>query len=391
MPDIGAIQSYLKDQKLDGWLLADFRSRNHIAMKLLAVEGMLTRRFFYFIPASGEPIALVHAIEQSKFTHLAGKQIPFSSYKLLEQELTKLLSGKKRIAMEYSRNSRLPYIGLVDAGTIELVRSFGVEILSSADMVSAFSARLTPEGMAMHRIAARNLIEVKDATFAFIAESLNKGKTINEYNVCEFMLEEFAKDDMMTDHGPHCGVDGNAGDPHYEPTAAKSATIKKGQLILIDLWAKIKKADSIYGDITWMGFAGTKGDIPPKYVEIFSVLTKARDAGVDFLRANIDKRLVYGSEVDDVVRKVITDAGYGPQFTHRTGHSVTDEVHGTGPNIDNLETEDTRALQKGHLFTIEPGIYASDYGFRTEINVLIGHEGVEVTTLPLQTEITPLF
>ena len=391
MLDLAAIQSYITDRKLDGWLLADFRSRNTIAMKLFGITGMLTRRFFYFIPPSGEPIALVHAIEQSKFNHLPGKHISFSSYKLLEQELAKLLSGKKRIAMEYSANSRLPYIGLVDAGTIELIRSFRVEIVSSADMVAAYSARLTAEGMAMHRIAAHNLIEVKDAAFAFIADSLKASKSITEYDVTAFMLKEFEADDMFTDHPPHCAVDGNAGDPHYEPLPGKSATIKKGQLVLLDLWAKIKKADSIYGDITWMAFAGTKQEIPAKYVEIFSVLTKARDAGVDFLRANIDKRPVFGAEVDDVVRKVITDAGYGPQFTHRTGHSLTDEVHGTGPNIDNLETEDTRALQKGHLFTIEPGIYASDYGFRTEINVLIGHDGVEVTTLPLQTEITPLF
>lgn len=391
MPEIAAIQSYLQEHELDGWLLADFHARNHIATRILEINAMLTRRAFYLIPAEGEPVALLHNIEKSKFTHLPGKKIGFSNYKMLEQELKRLMVSGQRIAMEYSHYNRLPYIGLVDAGTIELVRDCGVEIVTSADLVAAFNAKLSPEGIASHRIAARNLIEIKDAAFAFIAEALDRSHQITELDVCNFILDKFTQYDMETDHGPICAVDGHAGDPHYEPLPGKSSQIKKGQLILIDQWAKLKKPGAIFGDITWMGFAGTKAEIPPKYVEMFSVLARARDAAISYLRSTIDSQPVRGAEVDDVVRKVITDAGYGDHFIHRTGHSVTDDVHGTGPNIDNLETEDSRHLHKGFLFTIEPGLYFPDFGFRTEINVLIGHDGVEVTTLPLQSEIMPLF
>jgi len=195
---------------------------------------------------------------------------------------------------------------------------------------------------------------------------------------------------MMTDHSPICAVDAHAGDPHYEPGPAGSTVIKRGQLVLLDIWAKLKRDNSIFADITWMGFLGTREEIPARYVEVFTVLAKARDTAVTFIRDNIDKRPVHGWEVDDVCRAIITTAGYGDRFFHRTGHSITDNTHGSGPNIDNLETEDQRRLAKGHLFSIEPGIYYPDFGLRTEIDVLIGHDGAEVTTLPLQTAIIPL-
>lgn len=388
--DLSGIQAWLQQHELDGWLMADFHARNSIATQFWGISGMLTRRSFYFIPAQGGPTGLVHAIEKAKFASLPGKLIPFSAYTLLEQELADLLKGTRRIAMEYSPNGRLPYIGLVDAGTIEFVKSLGIEIVPSADLVANFQARLSVEQIAMHRIAAANLIKVKDETFAHISESLRGRTPLTEYDVVQFMLGRFEHYDMHTEEGPNCSVGPHAGDPHYEPKATGSSQIQPGQLVLIDLWAKLKRPDSVYGDITWMAFAGQAADIPAEYHKLFAAVIAGRDKAVSFLRENIDKRPVHGYEVDDACRGSIRAAGFGPQFVHRTGHSITSEIHGPGPNIDNLETEDRRRLQKGHLFSIEPGLYSSDYGFRSEIDVLVGHDGIEVTTLPLQNGITPL-
>jgi Xaa-Pro dipeptidase len=389
--NIQQVQTYLKEHALDGWLLADFHGRNDVAVAFLNLTGIVTRRSFYFIPAEGDPVALVNPIEAERFQHLLGEKIICRGYKKLESELARLLSGYKRVAMEYSPLGRLPYIGLVEAGTIELVKSFGVEIISSADLVAAFQARLTNKQIESHRKAAADLIRIKNGAFAFIAEALKNGNDIDEYDVCRFILDAFEKNGLTTQFGPNCSVDANAGNPHYEPTETLRAPIKKGQLILIDMWAKEKTADGVYGDITWMAFAGTKEEIPEHYRRLFKVLAEARDTAVAYLKEHIRTREVYGFEVDDACRGVVEKAGYGDYFTHRTGHSITSSEHGSGPNIDNLETEDRRRLQPGHLFSIEPGIYYRDCGFRTEINVLITEHGPEITTLPLQEEITALF
>jgi Xaa-Pro aminopeptidase len=245
--------------------------------------------------------------------------------------------------------------------------------------------------MASHRIAARNLIEIKTKAFALIRDSLDAGKKITEWDVCAYMLKLFEQTDMETDAGPNCSIGANAGNPHYEPTPEQSETIQRDQLVLLDIWAKLKTDKAVYADITWMGFAGTKSAIPAEYNTRFNVIRDARDRAVAYLRENYGKHPVYGYDVDDATRKVIVDANLGQYFTHRTGHSIHVATHGPGPNIDNLETEDRRLLQPGHLFSIEPGVYFVDCGFRTEIDVLIGHDGIEVTTLPLQTEITALF
>jgi len=388
---IEEIQQYLKEHNLDGWLLADFHGRNDIALGLWQIGGMLSRRAFYFIPAEGTPTALVNPVEADKFAGLPGEIITYKGYAGLEKELERLLKRCERVAMEYSEKGRLPYIGLVDAGTIELVRSFKVEPASSADLVAHFQARLSAEQIASHRMAAHNLVEIMRATHAHIAEKLTGEKTLTEYDVVQFILGKFNEYDMTTEDGPNCSVDANAGNPHYEPTAEGSLTIQKGRLVLIDMWARIKTDLAVYADITWMAYAGTRPDIPGEYAKMFGTLVQARDAAVEFLRQNVGKRPVFGAEVDDACRAVVEKAGFGEYFTHRTGHSITTSVHGSGPNIDNLETEDRRKLQKGHLFSIEPGIYRKDCGFRTEIDCLISHEGVEVTTLPMQTEIAPLF
>jgi len=389
--DIKRIQAYLIEHDLDGWLMADFHARNDIAVHMLELSGILTRRSFYFVPAEGEPSALVNVIEREKFRGVQGRIIEYTGYRKLESELKSLLAGAAKIAMEYSPQGRLPYIGLVDAGTVELVRGLGVEIVSSADLVAHFLARLSPEQVASHHLAARNLIEIKELAFEYIADNLRSREIITEYDVCSFVREQFTEYDMTSADGPICAVDAHAGDPHYEPSEDSSATIEKGRLILIDMWAKMNSERSVYSDITWMGFAGTKAEIPARHNQIFSVLVKARDEAVSFLQENLSRRPVRGCEVDDVCRGVVKAGGYGEYFTHRTGHSITTVGHGSGPNIDNLETEDKRQLREGHLFSIEPGIYMPDCGFRTEINVLVTDKGCEVTTLPLQTEILPLF
>lgn len=387
---IKEIQAHLVKQELDGWLMADFHRRNDVAATFLKLPTHLTRRSFYFIPVKGEPTILCHAIERSKFTHLEGKLIPFSGYQQLEALLKQLLSGVKRITMEYSALGRLPYIGLVDAGTIELVRGLGIEIVTSADLVAKFLTAMSPAQMAAQKAAGVVVTETVTQAFAMISAALKADKKITEWDVCQFINEKFDAAGYETEDGPNCSVGPNAGDPHYEPTSQKSSVITKGQIVLIDLWARARNDDGVYGDITQMAFAGTKAEIDPKYVAQFKVICNARDAAVKFLKDNIGRRGVMGAEVDDVCRKVIIDAGLGEAFTHRTGHSIYATVHGPGPNIDNLETEDSRILQIGHCFSIEPGVYFKEYGMRTEINGLITTNGMEVTTVPYQNEIRPL-
>jgi Xaa-Pro aminopeptidase len=389
--EIQKIQEYLIEHKFAGWLLADFHARNSIAMDVLKIDGMVTRRSFFYIPAEGEPIMLTSFIDSDIYKDAPGKIIVFRNYKKLEQHLEEILPKGGKLAMEYSESNRLPYIGLVDAGTIELIRSYGCEIVSSADLVANFQARLSAEQIAAHRIAANNVVDVKNKAFEFIAKSIEDGKQIKEYDVVKYILNQFDDLEMDPDHEPSVCVNANASIPHYAPSADASSEIKKGDLILIDLWAKLRHKDGVFADITWMAYAGTKDEMPEKYAELFEVLRNARDTAVEFIRSRIDNQPVFGADVDDACRAVIENAGYGEFFTHRTGHSITSEIHGTGPNIDNLETEDTRKLQKGHLFSVEPGIYLPECGLRSEINVLIGHNGVEITTLPLQEEILTLF
>ena len=391
MLNLKEIQQYLTLKRLDGWLLADFHGRNSIAVGVLGLKQLVTRRSFYFIPANGEAVVLANPIEKHLFVHLPGKLQLYFGYKMLESELEKSLKGYKKIAMEYSPMGRLPYIGLVDAGTIELVRKCGIEIVSSADLVANFQARLSDQQVELHRRAAANVLDIKDQAFKFIRDSIKQNQSISEFDVVRFVLNKFDEMEMETDHGPICAVDSNAGNPHYEPTEKNSARIAKGQLVLLDLWGKLKQPGGVFGDITWVAFTGTSNDIPEKHRELFGIVAKSRDTAVEYLKAHYGKRDVFGAEVDDAVRDVIAQAGYGKYFVHRTGHSIGTEVHGVGPNIDNLETEDRRCLLVGHLFSVEPGIYMDDCGFRSEINVLITPTGPQVTTLPLQTELTALF
>jgi Xaa-Pro dipeptidase len=386
--ELEKIQKYLKAEKIDGWLIADFHARNSIAVHFLDLSTHITRRSFFLIPAEGEPVALVHNIEKDRFVHLPGRKIIFSSYRDLESNLASMLKGYKKIAMEYSPSSRLPYIGLVEAGTIELVRSTGVEIVSSADMVSFFQARMTAEQLITHRKAAELINRCKDEAFDFIAKSIKSKTMVNEYMVVDFLLHRFEENNLTCDFPPCCAIDGNISNPHYQPSEENSLPIKEGALVLIDLWAKLKASHAVYADITWMGYTGT--EVPDKYAKLFSIVSSARDRAIEFIREKFPQGPLYGYQVDDACREVVEKAGYGKYFFHRTGHSILEEVHGPGPNIDNIETEDRRRLLPGHLFSIEPGIYLEDCGVRTEIDCKITETGPEVTTQPLQKEIIRL-
>ena len=307
---------------------------------------------------------------------------------MLEEKLPEILHGARKIAMEYSPKNRLPYIGLVDAGTIEMVKSFGCEIVPSADIVANFRARLTPEQVELHREAAELVNGIKDDAFRFIADYLGRGHAINERMVAEFIMKRFRQENMTTDFPPICAIDANICNPHYDPSEQEPSPIKKNSLILIDLWAKLDRPHAVFADMTWMAYVGES--VPAEYAELFKVVTDARDQTVSYLWERYKKGPIFGYQVDDVCRGIIREAGHEKHTIHRTGHSILENVHGPGPNIDNLETEDKRRLLPGHLFSIEPGIYLEEYGFRTEIDVLMTESGPEVTTQPIQQEIITL-
>lgn len=384
---IKAAQKYLQENNLDGWLLYDFRRSNPMAAEFMGIRGQQTRRWFYFIPKEGEPQGLYHRIEYHNFDGIAGGRELFSAWKELEAKLAKMLSGVKKVAMEYSPRNAIPYVSRVDAGTIELVRSFGVEIVSSADLIQTFQAVLTPAEYATHRYATQSLNEIKDKAFALIAGKSKAGKPTDEYEIQQFIWNEYAKSGMTADSPPIVAVNANAANPHYLPTAEVFASIKKGDLVLIDMWAKKDTAGAIYGDMTWMGFVGDK--LPEEIAKIWAVEAEARDRAIAFVTERMAKgQETYGYEADDVARGVIEKAGYGANFTHRTGHSIGIEVHGNGVNIDNFETQDRRELVPGVCFSIEPGIYfEGKYGFRSEIDMFIHPGRAEVTTQPVQREI----
>ena len=397
--DIERTQAALRELNLDGWLLYDFHGHNGVAVEFLGLSGVVTRRSFYFIPANGEPVGFVHKIEEDKFVDLPGAKTTYSSYKVLEEALrstfSEALQPNAKIAMEYSPMGRLPYIGIVDAGTVELIRSMNVEVVSSADLVAKLQAALDEKRQKLHHEACRINIKIKDEAFDYIRRKLKAGEKVTEYEVAEFITKRYDEEGMIYDHYPIVAVDAYAGNPHYEPMPDNSNEIKMGSLILIDMWCRHKETDGVYSDLCWMAYANGPGfEQPPAlYVELFDYVLKAQKAAVDYLSANFGKGPIYGADADDAARKVITDAGYGQYFTHRTGHSITGDVHGSGPNIDNLETEDKRQLLPGHVFSVEPGIYNFDagYGFRSEIDVLITEHGPEITTVPQQTELLLLF
>jgi Xaa-Pro aminopeptidase len=375
--DLKRIQESLKREKLDGWLFFDHHVRDALAYRVMGVTppGHVTRRWYYFIPADGEPLGLVHRIE-SKVIHAApGEKLLYSSWREQQDGIAKLLGGAKRVAMQYSPRCAIPYVAMVDAGTVELVREFGVEVVSSAELIQEFEACLSAEQFESHLEAGRVMDRIRADAFRFIADKLASG--VDEITVADWMRGEYRKAGLVTDSGPVVAVNAHAGDPHYEPSVETTMPIRPGDFVLIDMWAKFNKPGSVYYDITWTGFCG---DAPDRIVRVFEIVRDAREkAAQAVINAVAEGREILGFEVDDVARGYIQAMGFGDKFVHRTGHSIGEEVHGSGANMDNLETHDVRRIMPGALFSVEPGIYLEDFGVRSEVNVFVGAGTARVT------------
>jgi Xaa-Pro aminopeptidase len=393
MFDVKAVQSAVRDLGLDGWLLYDFRGLNVLARRVLglASDAMLSRRWFYFVPASGEPRKLVHRIEPHALDLVPGAAQTYLRWQELEAGVARLVAGCRRVAMEYVPRNANPYISRVDAGTVELVRSCGVEVVPSGDLVQSFEATWNDEQWAMHLEAARHTRSAYDVAFAFIADRVRKQGSVRETEVQKCILDHFTVNGLITDHPPICAVGPHSGDPHYEPSPSGDAPIHEGDFVLIDLWAKMNQPRSVYSDLTWTCFVGR--EVPARYEEIFRIVARARDAGIGRVRdAFAANQPLQGWQVDQAARTVIDQAGYGEFFCHRTGHSIGQETHGNGANMDNLETREERRVLPRTCFSIEPGIYLPEFGVRSEVNVFIDASGgVHVTGGEPQTAVVALF
>jgi Xaa-Pro dipeptidase len=390
MPDIAAIQKELKASKIDGWLFYDHHHRDPIAVRILGLggTGMATRRWFYFIPSRGEPRKLVHRIEQGALDALPGRAQAYSGWEELRKQLGKLLAGSKKIAMQYSPDNNIPYIGLVDAGTVELVRKLKKQVVTSADLVQKFEAAWTPEQLKSHLEAGEIVDRIVRTAFERAAAMVREGHPLTEEELKDWMLKQFEVNNLITAEGPVAAVQPNNGNPHYEPHSNDSHPIRAGDLLLLDVWAKCNRPGSVYYDVTWVGYLGAR--VPDAYAKIFRIVRDARDRAIEFVRENVARgKTIHGWEVDRAAREVIRKAGYAKNFVHRTGHSIGQEVHGNGANIDSLETRDDRKIMPGTCFSIEPGIYLPEFGIRSEVNVYVGEREARVTG-PVQKEILPL-
>ncbi|HEY1380809.1 MAG TPA: M24 family metallopeptidase [Gemmataceae bacterium] len=381
MPDIPAIQAALQHLGVDGWLLYDFRGSNVLARRVLQVPdaAMLTRRWFYFIPGRGEPRKLLHRIEPHALDHVPGAPQSYLTWQELEAGVADLVRGVKTVAMEYVPRNANPYISRVDAGTIELVKSCGVAVVPSGDLIQMFEACWDDDQWAMHQEATKHTTAAYDVVWRFIGERTAGGGSVRETEVQQCILRHFAANGVTSDHPPIVGVGPHSGDPHYEPKAGSDGVIKRGDFVLVDLWAKVHKPRAVYSDLTRVAFVGRA--VPPKVVEVFNVVAAARDAAIRRVRdAFANGEQLQGWQVDRAARDVIERAGYGDYFIHRTGHSIGEEDHGNGANMDDLETHDTRRVLPRTCFSVEPGIYLPEFGVRSEVNVFIDAAGgVNVT------------
>jgi Xaa-Pro dipeptidase len=379
MPEVKEIQAQLRANKLDGWLFYDHHHRDPIAGRILGLgNGMMTRRWFYFIPSRGEPRKLVHRVEQSALDSLAGRKNVYSSREELQGGLRKLLSGSRKIAMQYSPENNIPYIGLVDAGTVEMVRKLKKSVVTSADLVQTFEAAWTPEQLESHLEAGKIIDRVMRNAFETAAANVRDGKPLTEFELQQWILEQFRANGLVTDEPPVAAVQPNNGNPHYEPKQGASRPIRAGDLLLLDVWGKFVRPGSVYYDITWVGYLGER--VPDAYAKVFRFVREARDRAAEFVMESMRRgRTIHGWEVDRVARDTIRKAGYAKNFVHRTGHSIGQDVHGNGANMDGLETRDDRKIVPHTCFSIEPGIYLPEFGIRSEVNVYVGERDARVT------------
>ena len=389
MITVDNIQQALAAEQIDGWLLYDFRGSNLIARRIVQLSDKIaTRRWFYFIPSSGACTKIVHAIEAETLDHLPGEKFVFRSWQDLHRILSQTLKGKQNIAMEYSAENDIPYIAMVDSGTVELVRKTGVKVVSSGDLVQLFEARWDEGQKNSHFEAVKRVDDTKNEGFRFIAENIREGKAITEYDVQQFMWELFEKKNLAADHPAIVAVNANASNPHYSPQKNESALIREGDLVLIDIWGKLKEPRAIYGDITWMAYVGK--NVPAEQQDIFDIVKGAQHRAFQLIAENCSRgETTFGWQADQAARDYITQKGYGDYYLHRTGHSIGQEVHGNGAHLDNLETRDLRKLIPETGFSIEPGIYLPHFGVRSEVDVYIGPDGPVITSTE-QTEILKL-
>jgi Xaa-Pro aminopeptidase len=389
---IPEIQSALAEAGLDGWFFACFQRNDPIGLDLLGLNDeskLVTRRCYYLVPRAGEPRKLVHGLEPAQLDHLPGAKAVYLTWQSYREEIARLVSGFRRLAAQYSPGNELPSVSRLDAGTAELLREAGVELLSSADLAQQFAATWSAEQLAGHRRANVHLHRIVLDAFQRVGAMLRRGDTADEYTVQRWILDAFAQADLWSEGDPIVGVNAHSADPHYQPGPDHSDPIKPGDFLLIDLWAKEKRPGSVYADITWCGVCAAAPT--DRQQEIFSIVAGARDAAWELVRSRYPHQPVHGFEVDDAARGVIRKAGYGDLFYHRTGHSIGTSDHGQGANMDNLETHDTRRLMAMTGFSIEPGIYiAGDFGVRLEINVALTPAAPEITGAEPQRELLRL-
>jgi Xaa-Pro dipeptidase len=379
---IKRIQTLLREFELPAWLFYDFRGSDPIAYRVLGLDpdGHSTRRWFYLIPSEGEPVRLVHRIESGALDPLPGTKLVYLTWQELRTGLSRMLESRSRVAMQYSPLNAIPYFSLVDAGTADLIRSLGPEIVSSGDLIQRFESVWSKEQIALHKKAALRVTEIVQEAFSEAHRQIRTSGSISEFELQTWMMSQLEASGLVTDFPPIVAVNANSSDPHYHPKRESSSAIRPGDFLLIDLWAKAKDPGAVFADITWTGVFGP----PPAEVrKVFEAVKRARDAGVQILaeRRGSGER-IEGWEVDAAVRRVIIEAGYGDAFVHRTGHNLGEAVHGNGVNFDNLETRDTREVISGIGCTIEPGVYLPPFGVRSELDVFIQEVGVEVTTPP---------
>jgi Xaa-Pro dipeptidase len=382
----------LGDAQFDGWLFYDFRLSDPLAYRILGLseDGIATRRWFCYVPAHGKPLAIVSAVEAHRLDALGAEKIVYCSHDEMIAALRKVLGGARRIAMDYSPGCAIPYVSRVDAGTVEIIRAMGIEVVTAADLIQRFEATLTREQLGSHQRAARALRMIVDETFAEIAHLTSADRSVSELSVQESVMARFAARGLVTHAPPIVAVNEHSADPHYGPTAKNDRAIRRGDFVLLDLWAKESASDSIYADFTWVAFVGDK--VPVEHARIFKIVADARDAAVSLVQRRVAAGdPVSGREADRAARSVIEAAGFGDAFVHRTGHSIGREVHGTGANLDSLETLDDRTLIDNTCFSVEPGIYLpGKFGVRSELDMTIENGRATVSGEPRQREITAL-
>ncbi len=392
MLNILAVQQALTEFQFDGWLLYDFRGGNVLAQRILKIDPArhATRRYAYFVPRVGQPRKLVHRIEPGTLDHLPGEKLTYLKWEEFESGIAQLVGGARRVAMEYSARNAIPYVSRVDAGTVELVRASGAEVACSGDLVQLFEATWDDDQWAMHLEAATHTVSAYGVVWKFIADSIRSGRTIRETDVQALIMDHFARHKLVTDHAPIVGVGPHSGDPHYSPIKGNDSEIRAGDFVLVDLWAKLACPRGVYSDLTRVGYVGDK--VPAQYDQVFQIVRRARDAAIECVEhAYRDGRRLQGWEVDQAARGVIEQAGYGPAFVHRTGHSIGQETHGNGANMDNLETHEERLVLPRTCFSVEPGIYLPEFGVRSEVDVFVDKDGaVHVTGGDPQTEVAAL-